>query len=172
MNSQTNSRRVLKWLLLTVMVIGSGFLLSRGNTLPAPLLQSITKASKVTLLSLEPAPENLTETEKSTLSQFRGYHVLGRMELNAEQKQLLVTTLAAQVSGYSGGGSKCFDPRHAVQIETADGKTTEILICYACNWIETNVSSHTPKSRQPIKNDPATLNQLLISQHIRVAKTR
>ena len=63
---------------------------------------------------------------------FHGYRVLGRAEIkDAGEKQVLLDALAEGITGSNGVIAYCFEPRHALRVETGDARV-DFNICFEC----------------------------------------
>jgi hypothetical protein len=63
---------------------------------------------------------------------FHGYRVLGRTEIKDQsERQALLDALAEGVASSNGVIAYCFEPRHALRIETGDTRV-DLNICFEC----------------------------------------
>jgi hypothetical protein len=63
---------------------------------------------------------------------FHGYEILGQAELSDPiQRAELVKSLNGGIRANDDMVAGCFNPRHAVRAETADGRA-DLLICFEC----------------------------------------
>jgi uncharacterized protein (DUF488 family) len=63
---------------------------------------------------------------------FQDYRVLGRAEIkDAAENQALLDALAEGITSSNGVIAYCFEPRHALRVETADARV-DLNICFEC----------------------------------------
>lgn len=72
------------------------------------------------------------EKRVKTGEEFRGYPVLGKIEISDRAKQReLTTALESGIAKSDGAVASCFNPRHAIQV-TSNGRTIDYVICFEC----------------------------------------
>lgn len=90
-----------------------------------------------------PAPDQLTlyaidglvnepESFVSDATRFRGYVILGKIEItDPAARQEIVKAVVDGISESDGTVASCFWPRHGVHVVT-NGKAVDYVICYEC----------------------------------------
>ena len=86
--------------------------------------------SRVFLYAMHPELPRGRARKRADL--FHGYRVLGRAEIKgASEKQALLDALAEGITSSDGGIAYCFEPRHALRIQTGDARL-DLNICFEC----------------------------------------
>jgi hypothetical protein len=99
------------------------------NAIPEDVLTALTDAETFELYSLN--PNRLGEEPED--GDFHGWKVLGKTQVkDAEARESLINALKKGVSDSDGTVAACFNPRHGIQVTTADGKTVSVVICFEC----------------------------------------
>src|SRR5262249_31812235 len=112
------------------LLVGLAAAEEQKKQLPEKARAILQKAEQIELLSLDPD----FDTGK-VKDGFRGWKVLGKTTLKeAKERKKLLDAVETGVAEAGKFGAKCFDPRHGIRA-TADGKTVDLVICYACSWI-------------------------------------
>lgn len=125
------SRVVLCLVLLCLVLLtflGLGTATAEENVIPEDVLTALTSAESFELYSLN--PDRLGEKPED--GGFHGWKVLGKTEVKGEARQSLIAALKKGVSDSDGTVAACFNPRHGIQVTTADGKTFAVVICFEC----------------------------------------
>jgi hypothetical protein len=122
-------------ILLTVLALSLTGASARSdekeNKIPDDLRTILEKAEQFELLSL--SPERLQEKPKDA---FHDWKVLGKTTVkSAETRDQLVTAFKKGVAANKGIVAACFNPRHGIRV-TADGKTTDFVICFECFQVQ------------------------------------
>ena len=100
---------------------------AKDNKLPADVMDILSKADQIELLSLDPNSDG----DKSK-DAFHEYKVLGKTAVkDTEARKKLVESLTKGMEGEIRP-AKCFNPRHGIRA-THDGKTVELVICFECH---------------------------------------
>src|SRR5262245_37352099 len=108
-------------------------------------------------------PGGVTITEH-----FRGYPVLGKVEVtDPQERKRIAATLKASL-GSEDKMSKCFCPRHAVRF-TQKGHTFEYLICFQCSDFSEYVDGEHGRWGGFDPSVKATFNQPLVDAGIPIA---
>jgi hypothetical protein len=136
---------------------------AQGNVLPEKTLNVLLKAEKFELLSLNPEPEKVRPKDH-----FHGYTVLGKTEVkDAALRKDIVESFKKGMEGEINP-AKCFDPRHGFRA-THEGKTVELVICFACSQFY--VHDGSGNSKYLVNMMPQTLlNKVLKDAGISIAK--
>jgi hypothetical protein len=93
--------------------------------------------------------------ETKTDEKFRGYPVLGKVEITDRAKQReLTNALETGIAKNDGGEANCFSPRHAIRV-TTDGRTVDYVICFEC--LQVYVYDNESKSKKLITRDPQSI---------------
>ena len=123
---------------LLVLVAASAFSQDQGSpvdpvaqkTLADSLRSLVRPDSRVFLYAMDPRlPRG--RARKGT-EMFHGYRVLGRAEIkDAAEKQALLDALGEGITSSNGIIAYCFEPRHALRVETGDARV-DLNICFEC----------------------------------------
>jgi hypothetical protein len=130
-----NSRLVGLWSIAIVAILFGALALFRLQiAMLVPPLERMRSPEKLTLFSID-GTERWRRGKISASEYFRGYPILGKIEIEgAEQRQRLISALKQAVAT-SSGKPDCFWPRHALKV-TENGATTEYVICFQCGQVE------------------------------------
>ena len=91
----------------------------------------LEKSDKGELLALNPTPDENAAATTTTGSDFHGYRVLGRTELQKDERDRLIQATREAIDASDGRAMKCFNPRHGLRI-VAQGDTVDLVICFEC----------------------------------------
>lgn len=117
-------------LFLLLSTAAPGISAASENELPADAAEALRSGSGVVIYSLEPyEPEGGEGTGSERL---HGFQVLGRAALDPADARAAVAEFETAIAGWDGAVAMCFDPRHALRIESG-GHTFDFLLCYDCN---------------------------------------
>ncbi len=150
-------------LFFTVLSVSSAP--GRRPQLPKEVREGLASSSSITLYSLQPwGGPDIPQWD------FHGHHVLGRLDLSADQAK---TAIAALNSALSAGDadvmSACLiEPRHALAFKVG-GDACDILICYKCGQLEIFKNDQHLPFDGSIGGKPDVLNRLLKSAAIPLA---
>jgi hypothetical protein len=151
-----------------------GLLLGAGPTraggekkgLPAPVKAILEKAKTVELYSLEPEPTEKQRAGKP--EKLHGWLVLGKTAVkDAKTRKGLLDGLLKN----PGRGAKCFDPRHAIRA-THDGKTVDLLVCFACGWVYVYEGDKHTTTLTVAKGVQPTFDKVLKAAGVPLARAR
>ena len=99
---------------------------------------------------------------------FHGWPVLGKVEVNeAADRQLIMTAFEPDERE---DVKDCFWPRHGVRA-IQDGKTTDYLICFECNWVHV-FNGEVEVQRTIADKLVPTFNQLLTDANIELSPVK
>jgi hypothetical protein len=101
-----------------------------------PAVERILAEGEFELLSLDPAI--LTDKQRRRLRQklFRGYKVLGRVDIPpGPPRDQLLQPLRQAIASSRGLYVYCWEPRHAIRASLGV-QTVNLLICFECERIE------------------------------------
>jgi len=134
------------------------------NALPESVLKTLSNANQLELLSLVPEPE-----KEKPKDHFHGYTVLGKTAVqDAATRKKVVDSLTRGMQGEINP-AKCFEPRHGIRA-VHDGKTLELVICFACKQFEVYDASGN-KQKFLVNNTPEpTFDNVLKDAGISKAK--
>ena len=108
---------------LVALVAGCGRSGSTTATIPTP--------DELTLYAID-GVVNPPTSFASDAKHFRGYEILGKVEITDPQsRREIMTAVLAGISESDGTVASCFWPRHGVRVVT-DGKAVDYVICYEC----------------------------------------
>jgi hypothetical protein len=132
------------------------------NQLPADVANILDKAKELELYSLDPDPK-----KEQAADGFHGWKVLGKTIVkDAETRKKLLAVLKKGIADNKGEGAKCFEPRHGIRA-TYDGKSADLVICFACDRIRVFVNEkqveswiYTTNSPQPSFDKVLTENKV------------
>jgi hypothetical protein len=94
---------------------------------------------------------------------FHGYRVLGRAEIKDQsERQALLDALAEGVASSNGVIAYCFEPRHALRIETGDTRV-DLNICFECLQVRP-VGFHGDRGI-PVTRVPEAIFDALLKKH-------
>jgi hypothetical protein len=129
---------------------------SDPHQIPPTVKAILQNAESLEVLSLEPT----TPTEPPE-DAFHGWKVLGRKTLDqSEQRKKLIAVFSQGVSEYTGGGFRCFIPRHGLRVKHKD-QVADLVICFECSHVRAYVDGESEKSFL-ISDSPADLfNEIL-----------
>ena len=86
--------------------------------------------SRVFLYAMDPRLPRGRGRKRADL--FHGYRVLGRAEIkDTDEKQALLDALAEGITSSDGVIAYCFEPRHALRIQTGAARV-DLNICFEC----------------------------------------
>lgn len=89
--------------------------------------------AKVVLYSIRPQKADFPDEAKG--GTFHGFPILGQAKIVSPQERAgLLGTLAAAARATRAGETKCFNPRHALRVETPSG-TADFVICFQCHLV-------------------------------------
>ena len=107
------------------------------------LIAGCGRSSSTLTTATIPAPDELTlyaidglvnepESFVTDAKHFRGYEVLGKLEItDPESRREIMAAVLAGIGESDGTVASCFWPRHGVHVVT-DGKAVDYVICYEC----------------------------------------
>lgn len=148
-------------LVLAVTVIAAE---KEANEVPDAARAILDKAETIELVSILPHEER--DPNKET---FRKYPVLGKTPIkDGEVRKRVVGALVKGAADNKEGQAKCFDPRHAIRA-THDGKTVELVICFACNYAQVYVEGKAVRGFSPSKMPEAVLDKVLTDAKVPLA---
>ncbi len=88
---------------------------------------------RLTLYALNPERVDFPDDRKA--GEFHGFPVLGQAAISsARERKTLLDALAAAARAGDGAGTKCFNPRHGLRVESASG-TVDFVICFQCRLV-------------------------------------
>lgn len=94
-----------------------------AERMDADVLDLLATARRVEVLRIDPNARGP--------GGFQGYAVVDRADVAAKDRAGL-RALMEELPNPGGPIVRCFDPRHAVRVEGADGTTVDLLICFEC----------------------------------------
>lgn len=135
-----------------------------ANEVPEAARAILDKAETIDLYSILPQQEK--DPNKET---FQKYPVLGKTKIkDAEVRKRVIGALVKGAADNNEGQAKCFDPRHAIRA-THDGKTVELVICFACNYVQVAVDGKSVRGFSPSKAPEAVLDKVLTDAKVPLA---
>jgi hypothetical protein len=147
--------------LVSIQVVAS------ENAFPTEIEAALSAPDGIVLYSLEPWERSQAGGEGF----FHYIKVLGSVKLNSAEAATAVAAFRDAVSSWKNPGwaAACFDPRHALSIQSK-GHVYDLLLCYQCSQLE------VMRDGQSLvwlgaAGSPAVLNSLLESEHIPLSKT-
>lgn len=108
-----------------------------SDKLPKAARTILAKPDKLVLYSL--AAEETAEK----VSAFHGWKQLGKTEVTAEETRKKLLTGLKKSLDDDAKMAKCFEPRHGIRA-TRDGKTVDLVICYACGQVYVHLPDVKP----------------------------
>ncbi len=127
-------------------------------------LQPMAQATRITLYSIDGTEKNKDQKMPPAMEEFRGYPVLGKIEIkSADERAEVVQALKQGTENLNHGFARCFWPRHALRVER-NGKITDYVICFECFWIKAFLGNEVKDivtSKEP---------QELLNQHLKKAR--
>ena len=123
-------------LMLTVSAVGQDAPLRFAPNFLSPEVERILAEGEFELLSLDPSL--LTDKQRRRLGAklFRGYKVLGRVNIPAgPPRDQLLQPLRQAIADSRGLYVYCWEPRHAIRASLCV-QTDDLLICFECERIE------------------------------------
>jgi hypothetical protein len=119
-------------LLIVTITTALGCNQAPNYRLPGEVVQVLTMADKLELLSLDPKQDNYRPGDPST---FHGWPILGRLEVkDPANRQKIVEAIIRGIEE-RGHPIKCFEPRHGVHAIRGD-ETQDLVICFHCCQVE------------------------------------
>jgi len=92
----------------------------------------LEKSDRGELLALDPVPKGDDASKTTTTGEdFHGYRVLGRAQLDKDERERLIGAARGAVDDNEGRAMKCFNPRHGLRV-VAQGDTVDLVICFEC----------------------------------------
>lgn len=91
----------------------------------------LSNSDGATLYSLHPYLHETDGEEWATHARYHNYVILGQTEVDAPTADEVLTQVYDGIDASDGRVAACFDPRHGIRVETAEG-TIDLVICYSC----------------------------------------
>jgi len=103
-----------------------------ARVFPGGSRQVLEDAPFLTMMSIDPRNELPDDTKAP--GTFRGYRIVGQLQLDGERKRKLIRVFYDGMTR-DGIRAKCFSPRHAISAKHGD-RTVDLLICFECGHIK------------------------------------
>jgi hypothetical protein len=164
MKSCAHMKRQL--LILTLLLLGFAARASAARPrLPEKVFRALDSPSEIILFSLHPDPHAahwFTHT-------FHDYRILGQVPIISAIQRRQVAGLVKHAAQTYVGDTKCiFSPRHGVHLRSGS-ETYDFVICFECLQMEI-YSGDQRLAFLSVAGSPDTLNYILRSAHVRIAK--
>lgn len=93
--------------------------------------EALAEARSTEVLTLYPTRMEMDEGVTEESETFHGYRILGRASIGPATSRKLLSEVARSVASSDGKVAACFNPRHGIRCEMADGPV-DIVICFEC----------------------------------------
>lgn len=146
-------------ILLCVLLAAAPHARAQPNVLSAEAKAALHSGGPAILYSLEPWAD---PDEKA--ARLHNFEILGQSPLSVSQRSTAVEAIDAAIAGFDNVVASCFDPRHALRIQS-NGHTYDFLLCYSCHQLEIYRDDKWLESLGAA-GSPAVLNALLDSLRV------
>lgn len=93
--------------------------------------EPLTEARSTEIFTLNPMRVEMDDQATDESESFHGYRILGRASIGPATSRKLLSEVARSVASSDGRVAACFNPRHGIRCEMADGPV-DIVICFEC----------------------------------------
>ena len=109
-----------------------------SGKLPGSATALLDEADAIEILSIDPKDHPSRPEED-----FHGWKVLGRTSIRDPEVRKRVVAASRRGIDEAGPVAACFEPRHGLRA-TKGARSVDLVICYACGWIQVCVGADAP----------------------------